>query len=86
MSCVQERLFERGEMAVSVRAFVQARMEGFELRQAARAGWRKRRAELRTGATDSQPGETQACLAFGSGLETEHKIAPTSPVDSRKLE
>jgi len=66
----QGRFFERGEMAVSVQVFVRVRLEGFALRQAARAQSRQRRAELRASATASQAVETQACFAFGSELGT----------------
>ena len=78
-------MFERGEMAVPVRVFVRGKLEGFTLRQAARAERRQRRAELRASAADLRAGETQGCLAFGSELQSARKIAPTSPVDSRKL-
>lgn len=56
----QGGLFERGEMAVSVRVFVRGRLEGFALRHAARA---ERRAALRASAADSQDGETTAFFA-----------------------
>jgi hypothetical protein len=47
VTCIQERLFDVGEMAISMREFVQAKLEGFSLRQAARAEKRKRQREKR---------------------------------------
>jgi hypothetical protein len=66
----QGRLFERAEMAVSVRVFVRGKLEGFAIRQAARAQRRQRRAALRASAADSPAVEPQACFAFGAELES----------------
>ena len=60
MICIQDRLFDVSEMAISMKAFVQARLEGFGLRQAARAD--KRQREKRN--ADAR-GDTQQCFGFG---------------------
>jgi hypothetical protein len=51
-------------MAVSVRVFVRSRLEGFELRQAARAERRKQQRLLRAGTVEADAGETQSCFGF----------------------
>jgi len=60
----QERLFERGEMPVSVRAFVRTRLEGFALRQAARAEKRKQQRLPRAFTVKPDADETQAWFGF----------------------
>ena len=72
MICIQERLFERSEMAVSVRAFVRGRLEGFALRQAARAEkWRRQR-QLRASAADARTRDMQTCFGFDLESLLEH--------------
>lgn len=60
MTFIQERLFDVSEMAVSMKAFVRAKLEGFPIRQAARAEKRKQQREkFRAGAS-----ETQECFGL----------------------
>lgn len=73
MICIQERLFERSEMAVSIRAFVRGRLEGFALRQAVRAEKRRRQRQLRASAADARTRDMQACFGFDLESLLEHE-------------
>lgn len=61
VGCIQERLFDPIEVAVSVREFVRANLEGFALRQAARAEKRRRQCAARHAEAAN---DTQACFGF----------------------